>query len=233
MQLLPVEEIEALATEYRRLWPLMPVLHSRVAKLAGKEAIRACAKRLRMFNKQGNKLGIHFAHELEIDVFQDYLLYMYRPRGFSLVRQMLNRNRYPQGSDEQMLLAGMAQARFSLFWIKELDPAGGFLALDIISGKDFFILDQSLPQQDARGMLMSFRIFPLRNVWMHTGANMSFGQIDDPKKVKPLNCLLSENEERQLNEDNFLYWRELLREMDEGENQRGSFQGTSMGVSRQ
>ena len=213
MQRLPVEEIEALAAEHRRLWPLMPIIHARIAKLAGKEAVRACAKRLHMFSKQGNKLGIHFEHELEMDVFQDYLLYMYRPRGFSLVRQMFNRNRYPQGSDEQMLLAGMAQARFSVFWIRETHPAGGLVALDVITGEDFFILNQLLPQQqDVTGVLTTFRVFPFRGVWMHTGANMAFGQIEDAGDLRPMGRRLNEKEERDLNESNIRRWRALLKE---------------------
>lgn len=209
------ENIEALAAEYKRLWPLMPGLHSNIAKLAGKDAIKACAKRLRMLSRQGGRIGIVFDHELEAEIFQDYLIYMHRPHGFSLVRQMLNRKRYPLGSDEQMLLEGMVQARFSLFWIKKTYPAGGFVALDVIRGEDFFILDQSLPQQDAVGILSAFRIFPFRNAWLHTGANMAFGTIGDPAGLQPLGRRLNEKEERELNEENFFRWRELLKEMDQ------------------
>jgi len=208
--------IEALAAEYKRLWPLMPGLHSNIAKLtAGKDAIKACAKRLRMLSKQGGRIGIIFDHEQEAEIFQDYLIYMYRPNGLSLVRQMLNRKRYPQGSDEQMLLEGMVQARFSLFWIKQTYPVGGFVALDVIRGEEFFILDQSLPQQDAVGILSAFRIFPFRSVWMHTGATMPFGTIDDPAGLHPLGRILNDKEERELNEDNISRWRKLLRELEE------------------
>jgi len=209
------ENIEALAAEYKRLWPLMPGLHSNIAKLAGKDAIKACAKRLRMLSRQGGRIGIVFDHELEATIFQDYLIYMHRPNGLSLVRQMLNRKRYPQGSDEQMLLEGMVQARFSLFWIKKTYPAGGFVALDVIRGEEFFVLDPSQPQQDATGFLAAFRIFPFRNAWLHTGANMAFGKIDDPAGLHPLGRILNDKEERELNEENISRWRELLREMEE------------------
>ncbi|ADW18861.1 hypothetical protein Despr_2726 [Desulfobulbus propionicus DSM 2032] len=207
------DNLEDLVAEYKRLWPLMPVLHARAAKLAGKEAIRACGKRLGMFSKQNGKFVIGFEHELEMDVFQDYLLYMYRPRGFSLVRQLLNRKLYPQGSDERMLLEGMIQARFSVFWLREIVPAGGVVALDVITGEELFILDQSLPQQgDAVGLLTAFRLFPFGDAWMHTGANMSFGRIEDAGDLRPLGRFLSEKEERQLNEANIRRWRALLGE---------------------
>jgi len=173
------ENIEELTAEHQRLWPLLPVLHANIGKLAGKDAVKACAKRLGMLNKQGGRIGIHFEHALEMDIFQDYLIYMHRPRGFSLVRQMLNRNRYPQDSDERMLLKNMVQARFSLFWVRELHSAGGFVALDVITGEDFFVLDQSIPQQGEVGLLLAFRLFPFINSWMHTGATMVFGRIDD------------------------------------------------------
>lgn len=209
------ENIEALTAEYKRLWPLMPGLHSNIAKLAGKDAIKACAKRLRMLSRQGGRIGIVFDHQLEAEIFQDYLIYMHRPNGLSLVRQMLNRKRYPLGSDEQMLLEGMVQARFSLFWINKTYPDGGFVALDVIRGEEFFVLDQSLAQQDATGILAAFRIFPFRNAWLHTGANMAFGTIGDPAGLRPLGRRLNEKEERELNEENFFRWRELLKEMDQ------------------
>lgn len=209
------ENIEALAAECKRLWPLMPGLHSNIAKLAGKDAIKACAKRLRMLSRQGGRIGIAFDHELEAEIFQDYLIYMHRPQGISLVRQMLNRKRYAQGSDEQMLLEGMVQARFSLFWIKKTYPASGFVALDVIRGEEFFVLNQSLAQQDVTGALAAFRIFPFRTAWLHTGASMVFGTIDDPAGLHPLGRILNDKEERELNEENISRWRELLRGMEQ------------------
>lgn len=212
-QTLP-EDLEALVTEYQRVLPLMPVLHATISKLAGKDAVKACGKRLQMISSRGNRRGLQFAHELEMDVFQDYLLYMYRPRGISLVRQMFNRQRYPMGSDEQRLLAGMIQARFSLFWVRELIPAGGFLALDIISGKDFFILDLALPQVEATGLLAGLRIFPFHQAWMHTGVSLSLGSIPDPAGMKTENRVFNDKEEIAFNEQIFFRWRSLLGKMD-------------------
>lgn len=206
------ENIEELAAEYKRLWPLMPKLHTTIAKLADKHAIKACAKRLRMYTRKGTKLGITFESEYETELFQDYLLYMYRPRGFTLVRQMRNRKPYPTGSDEQVLLEGMNQARFSVFWVKELHPAGGMVVLDVITGDELFVLDQSLPQQEVVGLLAAFRIFPFGDVWMHTGASMAFGIISEPEGLKPLGRRLDEKEEQELNEENFFRWRSLVQD---------------------
>jgi len=208
------ENIEELTAEYRRLRPLMPVLHARIGKLATKENVKACAKRLGMLARQGGKIGIHFDHEAEMDVFQDYLIYMHRPRGISLVRQMLNRKHYPQGSDEQILLEGMAQARFSLFWVRELHPAGGFVALNVVTGEEVFVFDQTIPQQDTVGLLLGLRLFPFFTGWMHTGASMVLGQIDEASGMQPLRCMLNEKEERDLNEENIRRWRANFREME-------------------
>jgi hypothetical protein len=198
--------------EYQRLSPLVPVLHSRAARLAGKDAIRACAKRLGMLSRQGGRTGLAIEHELEMDVFQDYLLYMYRPHGLSLVQQMLNRHLYAQGSDEHGLLQGLVQARFSVFWLKEVHPEGGVVVLDVITGEELFLLDQSLPQQEVKGLLTAFRRFPFREAWMHTGASMSFGIIEDAGNLRPMGRFLNEQEERELNEANILRWRAMLRE---------------------
>lgn len=206
------ENIEELVAEYKRLWPLMPKLHRNIAKMADKNALKTCAKRLRLSTRQGAQLGMVFTNEYETELFQDYLIYMYRPRGFSLVRQMRNRKPYPVGSDEQVLLEGMHQARFSLFWIKELHPNGGMVVLDVITGEELFVLDQSLPQQEMVGLLAAFRIFPFRNAWMHTGANMAFGIISEPEGLKPLGRKLSDRQEQELNEENFFRWQALIRD---------------------
>ncbi|MCL2458788.1 MAG: hypothetical protein FWF31_08080 [Desulfobulbus sp.] len=206
--------LDQLAAEYKRLWPLMPGLHARITRLASKEAIKSCARRLGMLSRQHGKTGIVFAHELEAEIFQDYLNYMHQPRGISLVRQMFNRTRALPDSDEHILLAGMAQARFSLFWIREIHPPGGVVALDLIGGGHFFILDQSLPQQDVVGVLAAFRIFPFCGAWMHTGASMLFGTIDDAG-MQPMGQIPDNQEERELNEESIYRWRTLLEETEE------------------
>jgi hypothetical protein len=111
-----------------------------------------------------------------------------------------------------MLLEGMNQARFSVFWVKELVPASGMVVLDVITGEELFVLDQSLPDQEVVGLLAAFRIFPFRDVWMHTGASMAFGIISEPQGLKPLGRRLNDKEEQELNEENFLRWRALIKD---------------------
>ncbi|MDR2548716.1 MAG: hypothetical protein LBD10_00680 [Desulfobulbus sp.] len=204
--------LDQLAVDYKRLWPLMSSLHARIARLAGKEDIKSCARRLGMLSRQNGRTGVALAHELEAEIFQDYLIYMHQPRGISLVQQMFNRKRAQPDSDEHALLAGMVQARFSLFWIRELHPPAGFVALDVIGGGHFFILDQSLPQQDAVGLLSAFRIFPFHGAWLHTGANMVFGTVGDDAGMQPARRVLDRQQERELNEENIHRWRALLKE---------------------
>lgn len=207
---MPPANLATLAAEHRQLWPLLPALHLEIGKLADKAAVRACAKRLGMLASEGGRQTVSVDHEAAMDAFQDYLIYMYRPRGLSLTQQLRNRNRYPQGSDRHRLLIGMAQARFSIFWIKEPVAEGGLIAFDIISGQDFFILDPALPRQDLAGILTGLRIFPHENVWMHTGASLALGQIEDSAALASLGKTLSPEEERQLNEDTIRRWRQGL-----------------------
>ena len=209
------ENIDQLVAEYQQSWPLMSMLHGRMAKMAGREAIKVCARRLDMLSRQGNRIGVRFAHDLEAEVFQDYLIYMHRPRGFNLVRQLHNRKMFPEGSREQELLAGMVQARFSVFWIRSVHQGVGCEALDIISGDQLFLLDQSLPQHDSVGLLAAFRIFPFRTAWAHTGANMVLGKIEDAAGLQPMGRKLTEQEERELNEENVRRWRALLAQQAE------------------
>jgi len=206
------QDLEPLVAEHQRLWPLLRKIHQRISLLVGQDALKACAKRLGMIDKRNNKKVIAFTNEMEADVFQDYLLYMHRPRGLSFVRQMRNRKLYPPGSDEQQLLEVMAQARFSVFLIKEVIPSAGFLGLDIVRSEEFFILNQAVDeQQEMVGMLVGCRIFPYRNCWMHTGADIPIGQVEDSATLSPMGKILNEKEERDLNELNIFKWREMVR----------------------
>jgi hypothetical protein len=149
-------------------------------------------------------------HELEAEIFQDYLLHMYRPRGFSFVRQLCNRRRFPPDSDEQRLLVAMAGARFSLFVIRELYPEGGFTALDIIRGEELFLFDQSIPTQEVRGVLTGLRVFPMLGAWMHTGANLDLGRLPEEGGLTPLGRTFGEREEREMNEYAIRAWRQRV-----------------------
>ena len=208
------KDMETTVSEYKRLRHLITQLHTEIGGLTKKDAIFACAKRLRMLSRPNGKKVIVFEDEFEMGVFQDYLIYMYRPRGISLVQQMLNRNRYPQGSTERRLLEGMVKARFSVFMVKEVIQPAGFVGLDIMSGEEFFILDLSLPQQEVVGVLIGFRIFPYQDLWMHTGAGLSLGQVEDVATFQPMGETMSEKDERQLNEESIFNRRDMIGMME-------------------
>lgn len=212
---LSLEDFTATVAEYKRLWPVLPALHATIAKTASQDDVKTCGKRLGMLSRKGGKQGINFSHPMEMDVFQDYLIYMYRPRGFSLTRKLYNRKKYASESDEQQLLHCMVRARFSVFWIKEVKAEGARIAVDITNGESFCILDQTLPHHDATNVLAGLRIFPFRGMWMHTGASMPVGEIADPADFSPLGVSLDEKGERALNEETIRRWRSLFTATDE------------------
>lgn len=203
------EDLTATVADYKRLWPLLPKLQTIIAKTASQDDVKACGKRLGMLSRKGSKHGISFAHPMEMDLFQDYLIYMYRPRGFSLTRKLYNRKKYAPESDEQQLLHLMVRARFSVFWIKEVKAEGAMIAVDITNGESFCILDQTLPDHDATNILAGLRIFPFRGMWIHTGASMPVGEIADPADFKPIGVTLDEKGERALNEETLQRWRSI------------------------
>ena len=207
-------DLEATVEEYKRLRPIMTKLHTEISRLVRKEDIFACAKRLRMLGKQDGKKVIHFEHDFEMDIFTDYQIYMHRPNGINAAQQMLNRNRYPAGSDERRLLDGMVKARFSVFMVKEIVKNAGFIGFDLYTGEEFFIMDLTLPKQDVVGLMIGFRIFPFDGYWMHTGANLTLGKVRDAQTIKPLGNL-SVKEEQSLNDEVIFEWRSMVSDMDE------------------
>ena len=209
-------DLDATVEEYKRLRPITTNLHTEISKLVRKDDLFACAKRLRMLGgKQNVKRVIHFEHEFEMDIFQDYQIYMHRPNGINAAQQMLNRNRYPAGSDERHLLDGMVKARFSVFVIKETVRDAGFIGIDLYTGEEFFIMDLTLPKQDVVGLMIGFRIFPFDGYWMHTGANLTLGKVRDFQSIKPLEKLTTVKEEQSLNDEVIFEWRQMVSEMGE------------------
>ena len=61
-------DLEATAAEYQQLRPLMTELHTEIGKLVRKDAILACAKRLRMLSRQNGKKVVLFEDEFEMDI---------------------------------------------------------------------------------------------------------------------------------------------------------------------
>ena len=207
-------DLDVTIEEYKRLRPIMTKLHTEISRLVRNDDLFACAKRLRMLGKQDGKKVIHFEHDFEMDIFTDYKIYMHRPNGINTAQQMLNRNRYPTGSDERRLLAGMVKARFSVFVVKEIVKDAGFIGFDLYSGEEFFIMDLTLPKQDVVGLMIGFRIFPFDGYWMHTGANLTLGKVRDAQTIKPLGNL-SVKEEQSLNDEVIFEWRSMISDMDE------------------
>lgn len=207
-------DLEVTVEEYKRLRPIMTKLHTEISRLVRKDDIFACAKRLRMLSRQGGKKVILFEHDFEMDIFTDYQIYMHRPNGINAAQQMLNRNRYPAGSDERLLLDGMVKARFSVFMVKEIVKNAGFISFDLYTGEEFFIMDLTLPKQDVVGLMIGFRIFPFDGYWMHTGANLTLGKVRDAQTIKPLGNL-SVKEEQSLNDEVIFEWRSMVSDMDE------------------
>ncbi len=128
---------------------------------------------------------------------------------------MLNRNRYPAGSDERRLLDGMVTARFSVFMVKEIIRDAGFIGFDLYTGEEFFIMDLTLPKQDVVGLMIGFRIFPFDGHWMHTGANLNLGKVRDAQSIKPLGALTSVKEGQSLNDEVIFEWRSMISDMDD------------------
>ena len=107
----------------------------------------------------------------------------------------------------------MATARFSVFQIKEIVGTAGIIAVEMLTGDEFFIMDLTLPrQQDVVGIMMGLRIFPFDGYWSHTGAPLAFGKGGD---FEPTGGLTTVAEERELNEGIIFDWRSCLRKLDE------------------
>lgn len=210
-------DLDAAREEHNRIRPILTRLHAELLKMITKDDAFACAKRLGMLIKQQGKNTIRIGHPLEMAIFSDYQIYMYRPQGMNAVQRLQLRNRYQEGSDERQLLAAMSQARFSVFVIKEIITETGFICIDLYSGNELFIVDPPLARHDSVGLVTGLRIFPLDDCWMYSGVNIALLKTADAGAIKPEGALQSFEEEQELNDSVILKWRQLMIATADGE----------------
>ncbi len=60
--------------------------------------------------------------------------------------------------------------------------------------------------------MSGFRIFPYKNVWMHTGANLTLGQTHDVAGFQSYGTQLNEKQEQTLNEEAIFRRRAIIGE---------------------
>src|SRR5437588_691587 len=137
----------ALVSRYQRLRKASRALNNKLLKAVPSEAMIQTTERLG--RRKGKTIILEAEHEG--DVLGDACLYDFRLDSLNTVQRYLRDRPPPQGSDERLLLEGMAAARYSIWKVKETMPGTGFWAEDTLREEDVFVYDIAFSSTATEG----------------------------------------------------------------------------------
>ena len=139
---------------YRRLRAVQRGLHNELMKLLPKNALKECGMVLGIYKND----TLVFSSESETDVWMDYCIYDYRWDGRNVIERYINQTPIEDGSDEQILLNAMLEARYSLFVVDDVVRGRGVRTRDLLRGDSGFIVDVALSETAVKGFILACRI---------------------------------------------------------------------------
>jgi hypothetical protein len=148
---------------YRRL---SHQLHEAIQRPLTRGIIREAAQRVGILVEN----QVVLESKEEIDIFTDFLLLGYQRGRRTMAERTLKKNWPPPGSDERLVLAAMADARYSLFRVEEAVRNVGVRVRDLIADEEIFVIDRMFGATAPRGKLMAGRLLRLPELWMTSGA---------------------------------------------------------------
>jgi hypothetical protein len=163
-----------LLAEYHRLREVSRSLHNRLIKQIPKPVLTSSAERLGLLGPGPGRHGeevLLLEDEYEISVLMDYCLYHGRQGGAdrTVIDQAIA-EAPPAGSDEELLLQAMQDARFSVFAVEEAVPGLGVQVRDLLRDEPLFLVDIGFSQTADPGMVLAGNVISLPGLSMTTGA---------------------------------------------------------------
>lgn len=145
------------------------------------EAIRRRVKR-RIILDAAERLGLLddgavVADGVEGDILHDFLLLGYRQGRRTLAQRTLTKAWPREGTDERILLAAMADARYSVYAVERPEAGVGVHVRDVIAGERFFLVDRSFSRAAGEDVLLSGRVLRLPELRMTTGAVLPLPRV--------------------------------------------------------
>ena len=173
---------EARVERYKECRAAGRALNMALIKQLPKAAVPECGKKLGIF-KAGTLI---LNNDDEIAVLYDYCLYHYRRDGKNAVERYRENSPPPPESAEAALLEAMLKAYYSVFEVVAVHPRQGARLKDLVGGETLDLLDISLSETAAPGLVLVGRILPLPDFNMSSGTLIPLpaGVYED--KIKPV-----------------------------------------------
>ena len=141
-------------TRYRRLRAISTRHHSEALRFVPRSTLLEQARRLGL--TMGKTLVAESMAELTLAF--DLCLYTAAPgRSRGIDRYARSAGAAP-GSDEEVMLQAMRQARFSIWQVERLHETAGLLVQDLMREECIWLVDESLEQTAPAGLTLAMRV---------------------------------------------------------------------------
>lgn len=143
-------------------------LHSKIFKKLTQEDYKTCAKQLGVWQNK----AIALASDEEVDLFTDYAIYGYRPRGFNMAEKYLRLFSRDADDFELALLRHMCSARYAIYQIEETNGTDTLKAVDVFSKAIYSLIDQQMARTAYQGLMLAGYLIDFDGFSMQTGGTV-------------------------------------------------------------
>jgi hypothetical protein len=145
---------EEILTRYRRLREISTRHHGAALKFVPHAALLEQARRLGL--TVGKTLVAESMDELTLAF--DLALYTAPPGRSRGIERYARSAAVPAGSDDEVVLQAMRQARFSVWQVERRHEAVGLVVQDLMRETSLWLVDESLEQTAPEGMSVAMRV---------------------------------------------------------------------------
>ncbi len=126
-------------------------LHQRIIKKPNPFDVKTCARHLGLLNKK----TLNFRNDAEVDLLADYMVYAFRPNGFSMAEKYLRLNKSRLNEYDQALLSRMRLARYAVFQVEETNHIDKITVADVFIKTGFTLVDHQLAKTAKKGRVLA------------------------------------------------------------------------------
>ncbi|MCQ8128302.1 hypothetical protein [Methylomonas rivi] len=143
-------------------------LHSKIFKKLTKDDDKTCAKHLGVWRNK----AVALESDEEVDLFADYAIYGYRPRGFNMAEKYLRLFSRDADEFELALLRHMRHAHYAIYQADETDGNEFLQATDVFSKQTYRLLDRQMAQTAYTGLMLAGYLIDFDDFTIQTGGTV-------------------------------------------------------------
>ncbi|MHC4574225.1 MAG: hypothetical protein ACYS76_08850 [Planctomycetota bacterium] len=178
-------EYSELVNQYKHFRKLNRKLHGALVKYLQKDQVEKSAKKLGI--SQSGVLV--FQEEHEMDVLMDYGIYDYYENGRNSVSRYIYENPPIPNSDDDVVLRAMLKPFYALVQVENVVEGVGVQACDLLSNREFLIVDIGFSRTAMDGVIIAARIIPFEDFVMTSGVALP---VDADTLTKIMDLLIEQ-----------------------------------------